>query len=43
VDPPPDDTEHVTTTVVTFAEPTVPDPFVTEHDCPDGFVLTVTL
>src|SRR6516164_3746448 len=34
---------QVTATVVTLAEPTVPDPFDTVQDCPDGFVLTVTL
>ena len=42
VDPEPDDAEQATATVVTFADPTVPDPFDTEHDCPDGFVFTVT-
>jgi hypothetical protein len=32
-----------TATLVTFAEAMVPDPFDTEHVCPDGFVSTVTL
>ena len=32
-----------TATLVTLAEPTVPDPLETVHDCPDGFVFTVTL
>src|SRR6516162_408771 len=33
---------QVTATLVTLAEPTVPDPFETVHDCPDGLVFTVT-
>ena len=32
-----------TATLVTLAEPTVPDPLETVHDCPDGLVFTVTL
>ena len=32
-----------TATLVTLAEPTVPDPFDTVHVCPDGLVFTVTL
>ena len=32
-----------TATLVTLAEPTVPDPLETVQDCPDGFVFTVTL
>src|SRR6185312_15690049 len=32
-----------TATLVTLAEPTVPDPLDTVHVCPDGFVFTVTL
>src|SRR3974390_1061170 len=31
-----------TATLVTLAEPTVPDPFDTAQDCPDGLVSTVT-
>src|SRR6185312_17119524 len=31
-----------TATLVTLAEPTVPDPLDTVHVCPDGFVFTVT-
>ena len=44
-DPP---TEYVATlaqdtaTLVTLAEPTVPDPLDTVQVCPDGFVFTVT-
>ena len=34
---------QVTATLVTLAEPTVPDPPDTVQDCPDGFVITVTL
>ena len=34
---------QVTATLVTLAEPTVPDPLDTVQDCPDGFVFTVTL
>ena len=34
---------QVTATLVTLADPTVPDPFATVHDCPAGFVFTVTL
>src|SRR5271165_4321878 len=34
---------QVTATLVTLAEPTVPDPLDTVHDCPDGLVFTVTL
>ena len=33
----------MTATLVTLAEPTVPDPPDTAQDCPDGFVSTVTL
>src|SRR5215831_19359801 len=33
---------QVTATLVTLAEPTVPDPFDTVHVCPGGFVFTVT-
>ena len=29
--------------MVTFAEPTVPEPLDTVQVCPDGFVFTVTL
>ena len=32
-----------TATLVTLAEPIVPDPLVTVQVCPDGFVFTVTL
>ncbi len=32
-----------TATLVTLAAATVPDPAETAHDCPDGFVFTVTL
>ena len=32
-----------TATLVTLAEPTVPDPLDTVHVCPDGLVFTVTL
>ena len=35
--------EHDTATLVTFADPTVPDPLDTVQACPDGFVFTVTL
>jgi hypothetical protein len=38
----PEEAEHATPTVVTLAEPTVPDPFDTLQLCPDGFVFTVT-
>ena len=34
---------HDTATLVTLAEPIVPDPLVTVQVCPDGLVLTVTL
>ena len=34
---------QVTATLVTLAEPIVPDPLVTVQVCPDGFVFTVTL
>ena len=34
---------QVTATLVTFADPMVPDPLATEQVCPDGFVFTVTL
>ena len=33
---------QVTATLVTLAEPIVPDPLATEQDWPDGLVLTVT-
>ena len=33
---------QVTATLVTLAEPIVPEPFETEQVCPDGFVFTVT-
>ena len=33
---------QVTATLVTFADPIVPDPFETVHAWPDGFVFTVT-
>jgi hypothetical protein len=33
---------HDTATLVTLAEPTVPDPLDTVHDWPDGLVFTVT-
>jgi hypothetical protein len=36
------DPEHATTTVVTFAEPIVPEPFERVQVCPGGFVFTVT-
>ena len=32
-----------TATLVTFADPIVPDPLDTVQVCPDGFVFTVTL
>ena len=32
-----------TATLVTLAEPTVPDPLDTVHVCPAGLVFTVTL
>ena len=32
-----------TATLVTLAEPTVPDPLETVQVCPDGLVFTVTL
>ncbi len=34
---------QLTATLVTLADPIVPEPFATEHVCPDGFVFTVTL
>src|SRR5215472_10668839 len=34
---------QVTATLVMLAEPTVPDPFATVHDWPDGLDCTVTL
>ena len=33
---------QVTATLVTLAEPTVPDPLATVQVCPDGLVFTVT-
>src|SRR5215831_2705634 len=41
-EPPPELAVHVTATVVTFAEPTVPVPLPTVQVCPDGWVFTVT-
>ena len=35
--------EHVTATLVMFADPTVPEPLATVQLCPAGLVLTVTL
>jgi hypothetical protein len=34
---------QVTATLVTPADPTVPDPLATEQVCPAGLVFTVTL
>ena len=34
---------QATATLVTLAEPTVPDPLETVQACPDGLVFTVTL
>jgi hypothetical protein len=42
-EPDPEDAEQATATPVTFADPTVPEPFETEQVWPDGLVFTVTL